>query len=126
MPCRPVIWAEAGYRSKSGPERGTPAPDSPTARPSAGDLTPRGGWDWGMSPTAATSQGRWGTISPLSTSGRVVEQSASFQILHERPSGSINLFRLSANVAGEVAVVVPAAVEDLDKANVPFDHAAGE
>ena len=44
---------------------------------------------------------------------RVVQQPALFQVLHQRRAGPVHVLALPANLAGQAAVLVPAAVEQL-------------
>ena len=51
----------------------------------------------------------------------VVEHAATLEVLNERPRGLVDVLALRLDVVREIAVLVPAAVEDLDEAHTPFD-----
>ena len=57
---------------------------------------------------------------------RVVQHAAGLQVLDEGVAGAVDVATLQRQIAGQVAVVVPAAVEDLHEADVAFDHAPGQ
>lgn len=57
---------------------------------------------------------------------RIVEHAAHFQILHEGPARLVHIAALQWQVAGEVPVLVPTAVEDLGESHTSLGHAPGE
>ena len=57
---------------------------------------------------------------------RVLEHAARLQVEQQAGAGLVGLLALAGDVFGEVAVLVPSAVQDLDDADAAFDHAAGE
>src|SRR6187455_1027275 len=57
---------------------------------------------------------------------RFVEQAAVLQILDEGGGGAVHVAALAADLAGEAAVLVPAAVHELDEADAALRHLAGQ
>ena len=55
---------------------------------------------------------------------RVVEHAALLQVLDQGPGGAVDVLALRLDVVGQVAVLVPAAVEDLHEAHAALDQAA--
>ena len=56
----------------------------------------------------------------------ILEQPAGLEILEQRRSRLVDVATLSAHIVGEISMVIPAAMEKLDKPNVAFGHPAGE
>ncbi len=57
---------------------------------------------------------------------RVVEQPAPLQVEHQRRGGPVGLAALGLQAAGDVGVVVPALVIEVDEPDAPLDQPAGE
>ena len=57
---------------------------------------------------------------------RIVQHAALFQILDQCPAGLVDVAALVGQVAGDVGVLVPAAMEDLDEPHVAFGHPASQ
>ena len=53
---------------------------------------------------------------------RVIEESGPFEILNQRPRGLVDVFDLIHEIRGDVAVLIPSAMEELDESDVAFDH----
>src|SRR5262249_38755368 len=60
---------------------------------------------------------------PAPNDERVVEQAALLEVLDERRGRLIHVETLAANLARQVAVLVPATVHELDEADAALDHA---
>ena len=56
----------------------------------------------------------------------VIEHAALFEIVDEASAGLVDVVSLAFDLFGEFAVVIPAAVEELDEADAALGHAAGE
>ncbi len=56
----------------------------------------------------------------------VIEHAALFEVVDEAGAGLVDVVGLAAHFIGEVDVVVPATVEELDEADAALGHAAGE
>ena len=56
----------------------------------------------------------------------VFEHAARLEVEQQAGAGLVGLLALAGDVLRQVAVLVPAAVEDLHHADAAFDHAAGE
>ena len=57
---------------------------------------------------------------------RVVKESALLEVRHERVAGLIGVEALEAMISGQVAVLIPAAMQDLYDPNIALGHASGE
>ena len=57
---------------------------------------------------------------------RFIEQSALLEIEDEGGAGLVGVLRVLFHSVGEVAVLVPGLMEELDEADAPFDEAPGE
>src|SRR5262249_24498397 len=57
---------------------------------------------------------------------RVVEQPAPLHVHHQRRRRPVDVAALAADLSGQAAVLVPAAVEQLHKADPALDHAPGQ
>ena len=57
---------------------------------------------------------------------RIFEQSALFQIHHQRRTRLIHILALSADLLGKIAMLVPAAMHKLNKSNTALHHTASE
>ena len=55
---------------------------------------------------------------------RVVEQPALFQVVDQGVAGLVDVATLVGQIAGDVEMLVPAAMEDLDEPDVAFDEPA--
>ena len=55
----------------------------------------------------------------------IVEEAALFKVLDEAVAGLVDVLALGGDIAGERAVLVPAAVKDLDEADAALDEATG-
>ena len=53
-----------------------------------------------------------------------VEQSAGFEVLDEAPGGLVDVSALVGHTPGDVGVVVPVVVVDLDESDASLDHPA--
>src|SRR5262245_54100063 len=56
----------------------------------------------------------------------ILEQAPRFQVFDQRGAGLVGVFALLANALGQVAMLVPAAMVQLDKADAAFSHAPGQ
>jgi hypothetical protein len=56
----------------------------------------------------------------------VIEEAAFLKVFEERCDGSVDLFGFIGQGIEDAAVMVPALVEELDKADAAFDESAGE
>src|ERR1700722_894950 len=57
---------------------------------------------------------------------RVIEQAALLEVLDKRRGSSVHVERLQANLLRQCAVLIPAAMEELDEPHSTFGHAARE
>src|SRR5262249_17979933 len=57
---------------------------------------------------------------------RIVEQAALLEVADESGGGLVDVAALAADLGGQIAVLVPAAMEELHEADAALDHAAGE
>ena len=57
---------------------------------------------------------------------RIVEQPTLFEIANERGGRLIHLSAFFGQLAGQIRVMVPASVVQLDEPHTPLDHAAGQ
>jgi len=57
---------------------------------------------------------------------RVVEQSALLEVENQRGGGLIGIFALTANRFGQVEMLIPATVEELDEASSTFGQSSRE
>ena len=57
---------------------------------------------------------------------RLVEQTALFQVLDEGGGGLVDVLALAADLRRQAAVLVPAAVHELDEPHAALDHPPGE
>src|SRR5687768_14814553 len=56
----------------------------------------------------------------------VVEEAALFEVLNEGGAGLVGGLGLAFDFGGEIAVVVPIAMDELDERHIAFGEAAGE
>jgi len=56
----------------------------------------------------------------------ILEKSPLLEVSNECGAGLVDVAALTANLAGEIAVLIPAAVHELHEADAAFDHAPGE
>src|SRR6516165_3403454 len=57
---------------------------------------------------------------------RIVQEAALLEVLDQGGRGLIDVLALAADLPGQVAVLVPAAVHELNEADAALDHAAGQ
>src|SRR5258706_7966242 len=57
---------------------------------------------------------------------RVVEHAALFEVVDQRGRRLVGLLRLSADIVGEIAVVIPTGVEQLHESHSPFHQPSRE
>ena len=55
-----------------------------------------------------------------------IEESARLQVLNQSPARLVNVLALARQSSGDVGVVVPVVVVDLDEPHAPLDHSPGE
>ena len=56
----------------------------------------------------------------------VFEQVTGLQVFEQRRGRLVDIPALSSHIGGEGGMMIPAAVEELDEADISFSHSAGE
>src|SRR5262249_38521172 len=63
---------------------------------------------------------------PAPDDQRVLQEAALLQVLDQGGGGAVHVLALAADLLGQVAVLVTAAVHELDEADAALDHAPGQ
>ena len=57
---------------------------------------------------------------------RVVQKPALLQVLNQCGRGLVSLLTLGADFTGQISVLIPTAMEELDESNAAFDQPPGQ